>query len=550
MPNAMKLSPEFLDQVSSMTQKQFLDLIRKLNRAYEEGEPLMSDREYNHLESLYQDRFEDVLPVGHRHDDSKLLAGSRIRNMPLPYYIGGTSKAKTQRELNTWIEKNGVPSLVTAKLDGVAGIYIKYSDGRESLLTRGDGVFGTDISHLLPYLNMPELDASDEDIVVRGEVVITLENFEPFRGERDEEGKYTSPRTMITGLIHNQRASADILELLDFVAFELMSSSESPAEQMNELLELGFEVTQYLEYEDDVAPVTDYDYFLERSQYDIDGLVYYGDEKPLSVPGRCTSGIIAYKFDLDSIATEVTGITWKASANGEFIPVVNFEPVLIDGSTVAAASASNYGFLMNLGASVGSVVEVIKSGKTIPSITRVVESGTGDYDIPEGATVVGSKLMAGANDAGTKVSLLSGFVKKMKVKGVGVGAIKKMVAAGYDSISSLYRADRQEITAVVGNHVGGLLYDALHQDYAIDVVDFIKASNIFPRLSGKFIEKAMTFISAGAGAVIGADDMLTTINDKSKSADKWNDNVPKLVDLLARVKPYTSFVFGSKAIEV
>ena len=542
----MKISPAFLKQVSEMNQDEFLGLIHSLNRAYEEGDPLTSDREYNQLEDIYLKRFGGVMPVGHRHQEGKALAGSRVRNMPLPYYVGGTEKAKTLAEFEAWVDKNQTPALVTAKLDGVAAIYVK-TGKQESLLTRGDGVYGTDISHLLQYLNLPEVQ---DDLVVRGEIVIPLADFEPFRGERQDKGKYTTPRTMISGLIHNQQVSTDILELLHFVAFEIMSSSDAPTEQLFELENLGFEVVDHNDYLADVEPAEDYEYFLERTEYDIDGLVYYGNEKPLSIPGRSTSGIVAYKFDLDSTATRVTSIRWKASANGEFIPVVIFDPVTIDGSTITAASASNYGFLLNLGASVGSTVEVIKSGKTIPSLARVVESGTGDYNLPEGSTVVGAKLMASQEDSGTKISLLSGFVKKMNMKGVGAAAVGKMVAAGYDSISSLYKADRREITSVVGDHVGGLLYDALHRDYAVDLIDFIKASNIFPRLSGAFITKAMTFISDRAGPVIGADDMLTTIVEKSKSAEKWNENVPKLIDLMAKVKPYAKFIFGSKPVEV
>ena len=57
---------------------------------------------------------------------------------------------------NNWKKKYSGPYVVSCKLDGVSGLYTTEGD-IPKLYTRGDGKIGQDISHMIPYLRLPEL---------------------------------------------------------------------------------------------------------------------------------------------------------------------------------------------------------------------------------------------------------------------------------------------------------------------------------------------------------------------------------------------------------
>ena len=82
----------------------------------------------------------------------------------LPYEMWSMDKIKPDTGyLPKWTAKFTGPYVLSCKLDGVSGLY---ADGK--LYTRGNGIVGQDISHLIPYLQLP----TDSDAVIRGEFII------------------------------------------------------------------------------------------------------------------------------------------------------------------------------------------------------------------------------------------------------------------------------------------------------------------------------------------------------------------------------------------
>ena len=96
------------------------------------------------------------------------------------------NKKKDEKSINQWFSK--YPPLnepaatekttsytVSAKLDGVSAMFYN-ENGELKLYTRGDGVTGQDISHMVPYL--PQLQKmKDKKITIRGELLFTKSIF-------------------------------------------------------------------------------------------------------------------------------------------------------------------------------------------------------------------------------------------------------------------------------------------------------------------------------------------------------------------------------------
>jgi NAD-dependent DNA ligase len=81
----------------------------------------------------------------------------------LPVFMGSMDKIKPNTNtLKIWDKKYKGPYVVSAKVDGVSGLYVK-EKGKETLYTRGDGEYGKDISKLIQHLHFPEIE---EDVRV------------------------------------------------------------------------------------------------------------------------------------------------------------------------------------------------------------------------------------------------------------------------------------------------------------------------------------------------------------------------------------------------
>ena len=83
----------------------------------------------------------------------------------LPYFMGSMDKIKPDTGiLPRWKTKYEGPYVISGKLNGVSGLYTTEGD-EPKLYTRGDGHMGQDVSHLIPYLDLPKTPG----IVIRGE---------------------------------------------------------------------------------------------------------------------------------------------------------------------------------------------------------------------------------------------------------------------------------------------------------------------------------------------------------------------------------------------
>ena len=84
--------------------------------------------------------------------------------------MGSMDNLKEEKKINNWIKKYKEDYVIMSKLDGISGLL--YKNGHIlKLFTRGNGVEGKDVSHLIKYFDIPNLSAHSE-ITIRGEILI------------------------------------------------------------------------------------------------------------------------------------------------------------------------------------------------------------------------------------------------------------------------------------------------------------------------------------------------------------------------------------------
>ena len=105
--------------------------------------PVMSDEEYD----ILIEQLEEMDP------DNVFLkdVGTEGGKVKLKYHMGSMNKIKDAKLINQWVAKHpGEKFVISDKLDGSSALLV-IEPGIKQLLSRGNGDYGRDISHLIDF---------------------------------------------------------------------------------------------------------------------------------------------------------------------------------------------------------------------------------------------------------------------------------------------------------------------------------------------------------------------------------------------------------------
>ena len=306
--------------------------------------------------------------------------------------------AFSQLDLEDWQERNEKilgskikGYYVELKLDGLT-VVLTYRNGlfwRGA--TRGDGVFGEDVTNNLKTLeSIPlSLRASRSSKIpaileVRGELVMHKDIFKKINKEQTQKGLplFANPRNVAAGSVRQLDPQITASRKLDCLVFELITDLGQKTHQESHklLAQLGFKTSPYNEYCRDIGQVKAYlDKWVEKRKklpWGTDGAVLVVNnlvqEKKLGHIGKAERWMIAYKFPAEQVSTKVLGIEVQVGRTGAMTPVAILEPVSVAGTTVSRATLHNQDEIARLGVRVGDTVIIQKAGDVIPDIVQVI----------------------------------------------------------------------------------------------------------------------------------------------------------------------------------
>lgn len=373
-----------------------VDLLNKARYAYEQqDDEIMSNFEYDKL-----------------YDELKLLEeklGTVLNNSPtvnvgyevvsaLPKKAHGTpmlslEKTKEVDDLKTFL--NGREGVLSWKLDGLT-VVLHYCGGElVEAVTRGNGEIGEVVTNnALAFDNLPRKIAFLGDVTFRGEATISYNDFAEINNNLPiGEEPYKNPRNLCSGSVRQLDSSITATRHVNWTCFGITeSSAELPANydsQMKWAKSLGFDTVEY-----EIVDASNIDGAISRFEEKIntgtmgrpsDGLVLtfrdtvYG--KSLGRTAKSPRHSIAFKWQDETAESHVTGVEWSVGKSGVITPVIEFEPVDIEGSTVSRASAHNVSIFLDMEFGIGDTVEVYKANMIIPQISENL-TRTGTCGIP------------------------------------------------------------------------------------------------------------------------------------------------------------------------
>lgn len=282
----------------------------------------------------------------------------------------------------------------TPKFDGNSMELIYHNNGGRlhQALTRGNEDLGggLDRTDKLKYIvpnHLPKIRFLDYDkIIIRGEVIIPTEIWEQKWSNPD---KVDNPRNWLAGVLNADEINLDAIKDMHFVAYQVtfIENGEliKPNNQLQILKDYGFEPIFSLTtngFEDFFTNI--YPKFVQyriESIYALDGIVLNFSTEHWDRLGQTSHHphyACAVKFPPNRVITTLENIEWSLGKDGEYTPVADLKPVILDGTVVKHASLYNLGWVVDNNVFPGCVVEIAKKGEIIPAVLRIIKKS--EYD--------------------------------------------------------------------------------------------------------------------------------------------------------------------------
>lgn len=378
--------------------KELEELIVKYQKAYYDGEGLISDADFDKL----WDELKELDPTNSILQRVGADSGNfaKIQHvMPM----GSQEKAANPEQFLAWAAKHEYDQyLVEYKLDG-ASLELQYENGKlVRAVTRGDGSIGDDITANARKMNGVQHEIRKNGQLVpftggvRGEVIMTHEVHQNYFSDK------ANCRNAANGLM--KRKDGQGSEYLKLITYDALSTDgktffSTEQEKIRWLMDCGFNVVKLVICKNAERVIAYRAKVMEERkdlEYDIDGLVVKEsvinyEDASRARPDRQ----IAFKFSLEEAVTTLRQVEWSING-GTYTPVAIFDEVELNGTKVQRASLANPDTMRKLGVRIGSHVVVVKRGEIIPKIEGLVEEKgleTKPIELPSTCEVCGTALV-------------------------------------------------------------------------------------------------------------------------------------------------------------
>ncbi|MEU4298992.1 NAD-dependent DNA ligase LigA [Kitasatospora aureofaciens] len=374
--------------------------VRAAAAYYSDGSTALGDDEYDALvravEAYEREHPDQVLPES---PTGKVAGGAAVGDVPHSTPMLSLDNVFSAEELESWaagLERRlGRPVAawcVEPKLDGLA-VAAHYREGRlYQVLTRGDGLAGEDITHAADaVLGLPARLAEPLDVELRGEVLLTHEQFEQANAVRTAHGAtpFAHPRSGAAGTLRAKDRPYRIeLTFFGYDAHGLPGLGH--VELLTRLAELGantaasthaapLRCATLAEAEQRIEEIAA---LRAALPFGIDGVVVkadaVADQEAAGSGSRAPRWAVARKLQAQHKVTRLLGVEWNVGRTGIIAPRAVLDPVVIDGVTVTYATLHNPADIERRGLMIGDQVFVYRAGDVIPRVEApLVDERTG-----------------------------------------------------------------------------------------------------------------------------------------------------------------------------
>lgn len=474
-------------------EKYINELIDKINyhneKYYNEDSPEISDMEYDNLVKELI-KLEEQYPQFKKIDSPTNRVGGKalekFNQITHKIPMLSLSNAYSESDLKDFDKRvkdmvNGdVEYVVEFKIDGLSVGLTYNNEEFQYGATRGNGIVGEDITQNLMTIKSIPLKIKDGgEIVVRGEVYISKENFNKVNEKQEEQGLqiFANPRNLAAGSLRQLDSKLTAKRPLDIFIFNLEHAQnhnfKSHSESLKFLKDLGFSVSPNYKVCKSIEEVIAHiEYWTENRStlgFEIDGMVIkvnnLEQREAMGYTAKSPRWAIAYKFPAEKKKTKIIDIIVEVGRTGTITPTAVLEPVRLAGTSVSRATLHNEDYIREKDIKINDTVIVQKAGDIIPQVLEVVkEERTGDevdFNMPNICPVCSEPTVRLEGEAAVKCINIScpaqirrGIIhfasrEAMNIDGLGESIITLLLNENIiKDISDLYTINKEDIVSL------------------------------------------------------------------------------------------------------
>ncbi|MEO5649451.1 MAG: NAD-dependent DNA ligase LigA [Ginsengibacter sp.] len=475
-------------------------------RYYIVNDPLISDKEYDDLYKKLE-KIERENPGLITADSPTQRVGNSLNKdfVTVPHLVPMLSLENSYnlQDLVDWdtrlsglVDHQKIHFSTEPKFDGASISLIYEKDLLYRGATRGDGAAGDDITTNIKQIGSVPLSArfseyGIEKIEIRGEVLLTKENFKKYNDSLAEEGlsPLANPRNAAAGSLRmkdpaavRKRKLEAVLYHVSFIELNKKGLEKYPsllnthAGTLQLLSELGFktpinEKKVFSDINEVIKFCLEFEVKRDELPYEIDGMVVKVNEIELQQQAGSTTHhprwAMAFKFKARQATSKLMNVEFQVGRTGSITPVAKIEPVHIGGVTVTSVSLFNEGIIEEKDLRLSDTVIVERAGDVIPYIVKpLTELRTGNEQkiiFPTHCPVCGDKLVKPEEEAvwrcvniNCKAQVVEriihfGSKDAMDIKTFGEANVRKLYALGLlTNIPSIYSLNFEKIALLEG----------------------------------------------------------------------------------------------------
>ena len=458
-------------------------LIKSDNQYYNIGEPIFNDDEY--------DEIKDYLRSIDKKNNYFKLIGADINDdnkVKLPFFLGSQDKIKDDDKiLQKWIIKYNNPSsyIIGEKLDGISCLIV-FNNNKIYIYTRGNGIYGQNISHLKNKIKGIPSNITD-NISVRGEIIINKSNWLKI------SHKGSNARNVVAGFVNSKIIDNEIAKYIEFVVYDVIEPRNNLESSLILASNYGFNIVKNIKINHlSVSSLYNmYKDWKNESKYEIDGLVITHNSIYKIKSGENPKYSFAFKSLLmqeDAIVI-VTDIEWNISKDKYLKPIVKFNEIKLNGVKIKQATGFNADYIVKNNIGIGSKLAIIRSGDVIPHIKTVLSQSSKPL-MPEVPYIWKGKDIILDSDIKNReqdIKIYSNFMKSLNIKGIGEGIITKLYDNSFDTLIKIINITKNDLLDIDGfkEKSATNIINSLLTIKTKTCLELMTASNLFGRGLGE-----------------------------------------------------------------
>lgn len=489
-----------MKQIPEDIKKEIERLVKEINyhnyRYYVLDSPIISDEEYDMMLRRLKELEEEwgyILPDS---PTQRVGAGpsekfEKVEHREPMLSLDNAFSIEEVRDFDARIKRflnitEDIEYTVEPKYDGLA-VELSYKDGLlYKASTRGDGYVGEDITQNIKTikaipLRIEGVDKIPEEIDIRGEVYMNIDEFERINRERIQKGEpvFANPRNAAAGSVRQLDPSITASRKLHIACYGIGYVKgvefKSQLEFIEWLRKARFPVPAYVKLargiDEVIEAIKEIEKLRQGYPFETDGAVIkvnnFELQRRLGTKTREPRWAIAYKYPAHQGITKLKEIIASVGRTGVITPVAILEPVKIGGVTVSRSTLHNWDEVKKKDIRVGDYVIVERAGEVIPHIIGVVKDRrTGEekeVSIPEHCPACGSKTVREPGEVAVKCinfncpaqvkERIKHFAsrKAMNIEGLGDKTVELLHDRGVIKyFTDLYKLKQEDIMGLPG----------------------------------------------------------------------------------------------------